>query len=451
MFSLRCPIVAHWGCLAKTQRDEILKAALERDMSEWLSAKPAETDEDAIEDWMNKQPKKRAGLDKYQTTEFICGSCVKGGICYACKEIAVQEDSSNKATRQPAKEEFKSNLPTSEAAEMASGASTHQPTAEDMLKDINVPDELVFRCSTCKRVAHYAHLPNPPNHPDTEYSPVELAVYYQETNRWQCSDCITYIYSLDQILAWRPSSKNATEPNHAPDEIPNYKESLPREYLIKWADRSYLRLQWVPHMWLLATNPSKLSNFLKSGSQVRLLPEPVPESAAADTALEEPVSTFGVGAEEQEEDSEIARNTVQDESSTPSALPDAEQRIPPAWKVVDRVLDVLLWAPEKRLTRLRKAKTGGRYARMESESEKKERLRDAELLIGRERDACYDLGEQPSDDIVERVVDWERRTRQKFTIQHSGLVIWGLFKWNGLNYDNGRGFLIFLRLCSQAY
>jgi len=67
--SLKCPVAAHWKCLASTQRDEILKATLQRDREEWLKQHEGE-DVDVIKDG----PRKRPTLAYDQTTEFICGS-----------------------------------------------------------------------------------------------------------------------------------------------------------------------------------------------------------------------------------------------------------------------------------------------------------------------------------------------------------------------------------------
>ena len=75
---------------------------------------------------------------------------------------------------------------------------------------------------------------------------------------------------------------------------------------------------------------------------------------------------------------------------------------------------------------------------MESKSEDDdEQLYEVRSDIAREQSACYDLGEQPSADLVERVEDWEKRNRTQFDLQHIHLVIWGFFKWHDLGYDDG--------------
>ena len=63
--SLKCPVVAHWGCLASTQQDEVLKAIREKDRED-LTQQPDYLATEAL-------PQKRSGLDIDQITEFICG------------------------------------------------------------------------------------------------------------------------------------------------------------------------------------------------------------------------------------------------------------------------------------------------------------------------------------------------------------------------------------------
>jgi hypothetical protein len=68
--------------------------------------------------------------------------------------------------------------------------------------------------------------------------------------------------------------------------MPNYKDPLPREYLVKWTARGFrhvsyqafplywLTLQkvtWVPHAWLVARAHQKLRNFLDKGPTLDLL------------------------------------------------------------------------------------------------------------------------------------------------------------------------------------
>lgn len=95
--SLKCSLCAHWSCLAQNQREEILAAVLERDKAIWRSEHPppdpAKEPNEAESAPHIAEPEKRLGLDAYQTTEFVCGSCMKGGFCMGCKQLAVEPGS----------------------------------------------------------------------------------------------------------------------------------------------------------------------------------------------------------------------------------------------------------------------------------------------------------------------------------------------------------------------
>lgn len=438
--SLKCPIAAHWGCLAKTQKDEILRAANEKLKAEWLQSKPPDTDADALRKHQAREPIKRYELDAYETTEFICGACMKGGVCYTCLEVVMKPDSTILSHPEQPPESI---VEDGENVEMAS-ATAKAADAED-----SKTSELLFRCSSCRRVAHYAHLPLPPGASEEDYTNVDLASYYQGHNEWKCNDCVSFVYQVEYILAWRPWPANAVEPTRRPGDIPNFKDALPREYLVKWAGRSYRRVQWVPHGWLVAESAAKLKNFLTNGPHVQLLPNAVAEDNAESMLVDEPAPAFGEEPDDMSEGNEHREQDAPAEGS-PSALPDAERRIQPAWKLVDRVLDVRLWRPERRLETHRSKKLKSQKnsrkskssrSRIESDEEEEDLLEATE----QERQAVYDTGEPPSDDLTESVEEWERRTKKPFGEKHISLVIYAFFKWGALGYDNCKSAV--LRLC----
>lgn len=403
--SLKCPVAAHWGCLAKTQRDEILRAANERDKAEWREANSG-----------GPEPTKRVTLEPHQTTEFICGSCMKGGVCMGCKEVALKPDQFAERA-QPA--------PGSDVVQQ-SVDSTPAPAAPAD-SESESPHELLFRCFTCKRLAHYGHLPVPAGYDPGETSPTELATYYQYETGWRCADCFSYVYLVEHILAWRPYPADAVEPPHAPNESSNYKAMLPREYLIKWADRSYRRTQWVPHGWLLATAPNKLKNFLQSGTKVPLLAEPVFEQRAASE------EDNGVGFEIGRDDTDAMQGVkASEETGVLIADPEAERRIPPAWRTVDRVLDVRLWPPR----RSSKAKGKGKRVRVDSGDEEDE-VDEVDPDIARARDDAYDRGEEPPSDLMVTIEEYESRVGRKLNEKDASKVAWAFFKWDDLGYDDG--------------
>ena len=441
--SLKCPVAAHWACLAKTQRDEILKAAFERDKAEWLVAKDKAIEKG--EEFNHPDVVKRVELESGESTDFICTSCMKGGVCMACREVVVKPDV-------PTEEKKEEKLAVAGGAPPgdvdmadATGESTSDKPPADNKEDESTEDskELAFRCITCKRLAHYAHLPIPA---DWEYDPDDvsaamLADHYQTATNWQCGDCSSFVYGVEHILAWRPYPEDAVEPPRPAGEPVNYKAMLPREYLVKWADRSYRRTSWVPHGWLLATSSAKLKNFLMAGSKIPLLPEPVEEEKTL-----EPDASQGPSFEIGREDS--ADVAAKEEKAPFSALdpnPDAQRKIPPAWKRVDRVLDVLLWHPEGRLEAKKQSHGRGRKGKGKGKGKKRAESSDEDMsdndprmvAIRRELDAAYNLGEQPSQDLTETVEEYEARVGSPLEPDDAHLVVWGFFKWDDLGYDNG--------------
>lgn len=435
-------MAAHWACLAKTQRDEILKAAFERDKAEWQAAKDRAAEKG--EEFVPPDVIKRVELEPEQSTDFICTSCMKGGVCMACREVVVKPDVPTEEKREENPQAAASGAPSSdvEMADATGESKSEKPPLDDKDEESTEDSkELAFRCITCKRLAHYAHLPIPA---DWDYDPEDvtaamLADHYQTVNNWQCGDCSSFVYGVEHILAWRPYPEDAVEPSRPAGEPANYKALLPREYLVKWADRSYRRTSWVPHGWLLATSSAKLKNFLLAGSKIPLLSEPVEEEKA-----QEPDASQGPSFEIGREDS--ADVASKEEKAPFSALdpnPDAERKIPPAWKRVDRVLDVLLWRPEGRQEAKKRKQGRGRKGKGKGKKREESDAEDASddnsqmAMIRRELDAAYDLGEQPSSDLTETVEEYELRTKRRLNPGDAHLVVWGFFKWDDLGYDNG--------------
>ncbi|KAF8078789.1 SNF2 family DNA-dependent ATPase [Lyophyllum atratum] len=415
---LKCPVVAHWRCMASTQRDEILKAARDRDRAEWQRAQSRISQDGEVTG--PPQPGKRPGLDAYQTTEFICGACMKGGFCMGCMEVALEPDILSKVPKETTPVEVRNSETT-----VADGINEDSPSKtakEDSAGVHRLANQLLFRCFTCKRIAHYDHLPLPPNY-SSDDTVAEIAQAYAQN--WLCADCASFRFGVDKIIAWRPYPPNVVEPSRHDGEVPNYKDSLPREYLVKWLDRSYRRVQWVPHMWLLSTHHAKLKNFLAGGSKVELL------NIADDKLVgdDELTPSFDIGDESRASSTKPGGNTP---ALPQDAIPDAERRIPPAWKSIDRILDILLWRPQRQLTKAKKRNSKGKQRATAADPSEEVK---SDVVIQQERDLAFDQGEQPSDDLVETIAAWEARTKRTFSLDNIDLVVWAFIKWTDLGYD----------------
>lgn len=374
----------HWKCVNVLERSEIRRAALERDLEEFEREFPL--DPDGTRPAGARRPSRREELGPQETTEFICMACQKGGSCIGCGQVALEPDTRLKLRQN----------------ENANGDATMKETQPR--QELDIPKELLFRCLTCKRLSHYEHLP-PPNHSDaSEWDAVSLAKHYAED--WLCGDCASFTYKVEKIIAWRPSPVDAVQPGE-----PNYRDQLPREYLIKWKDRSYRRVTWVPHMWILATHGGMLRNFtLGTGTRVTLMDhlvleevqESEPTAAVGDTGDSPPPVTFGDVVED-------APLPTTDDDGPVEAIPDAHLRIPPAWKTVDRVLDIILWRKKR-----------------DSHDEDMER----------QRKVASELGEQPSDDYIYNLDSWERANKRDIAKKDIGQVAYAFFKWKDLGYDD---------------
>ncbi|TFK30824.1 hypothetical protein FA15DRAFT_608326 [Coprinopsis marcescibilis] len=380
---LKCPVSVHWGCLAATQQAEILKAARHKEKSEW-EAKGGNPDAFI----------RRSSLDTNEVTEFVCAACTRGGNCIGCMEDVGKHT-------QP-----ESRMDSNGDVEMADG--TNPETKLDLART------LLFRCFTCKRPSHYEHLPTPQQHPDFETP--EVAEYYQDRG-WLCGDCVSFRYPLDKILAWRPYPLNAPA-----TEFPSYKDSLQREYLVKWTGRSYRRLTWVPHMWLLSTNQAKLKNFLAGGAKVDMLKE-LPVEGDEDKGGSE---MFQIGAESREPSNKPNKLATY---GPLDALPDAEKRIPPAWTTVDRVLDVVFWDKPDSVKSRKKGKRRATYIASEDE-EMMETGEDEPVEVT----TIFETGEL-SDDIPQMKASEYEKVIKNITEDDIDRVVYAFIKWDDLGYE----------------
>ena len=256
----------------------------------------------------------------------------------------------------------------------------------------------------------------------------ELAEHYQKTPgdyMWNCDDCASYKDKVEKILAWKAYPDNAPQPYYPPGQAPAPKTMLPRKYLIKWQDRSYRRVTWVPHGWLATTHSGLLRSFLVTGPRIELLKVPVTPDHEANDVAEGGVGDDSRDSSARPEDEHRHRNPF-------DACPDAERRIPPAWKTVDRVLDVRFF----RSPYAAKPKGKGKKSSKRVDSSDEEEPLDDDAKMDWER--AFEWGDKPDDSFLESVEERVDRTEDDIHMEDIDKVVWAYIKWDDLGYDEGR-------------
>ncbi|GAA6047763.1 hypothetical protein JCM3770_001766 [Rhodotorula araucariae] len=336
----------HFGCLPLPQKRELTAKLKAEHLAPYASAGEAPTaaldtpsgSKSATPQPANVPPRPKHELDPERIFALPkCPPCKNAGgrKCFVCglsgRRITPRE-----------KEELGARLVARKAAEQEGVVETEQDEYTEAKKDKDaLKPGLMFRCSKCKRVAHYGCLEN--DEPGWTFEQ-----HVQSYADWAiCHDCYNYNVPLDVILAWAEadplpagdgddveSDDEVVEPvvgEQRVDEktkkvvvVPSSKDLRANaKYLVKWQDMSYRQLDWVPHAFLAAAYQSKLSGFLARGSLVKF-------EAAKDDDPEDDDPTDG------------------DDNSGEAPLPDpnALERIPEAWRTVDRVLDVWYTHPK---------------------------------------------------------------------------------------------------------
>lgn len=418
---VRCCVASHWVSLQnghpKADDQKCLSPAQQKKVLAEIAARSPD-----------EAGRRSIGIDEAAT--FTCSRCEAYPVCFVCQ-----------------KSHIKVSRPGT--PESGNGDSAHntvkkpsQPGEEEEPIDVDddeggliksAPAPLLFRCDRCKQAVHYEHCefrcssttnltsvldPFPPG---MKYTTSEIATYYQKpdkdgTNAWYAQCCREWKWLVDRVIAWRPLPADAEEPPRKPGELPNYKDRLPREYLVKWKDRGFRHLSWVPHAWLLAINGHKLRHFIQKGPQLDLVTNET--LAAKGDEMSAPTIRDVMDAEPKERHRELDDLEKKWEGHGPPPDVDAESSIPVDWSTIDRILEVHLLPPKKS----RKAKR--RIEDSDDEDDPSEILQD---------------GIAPPTSLAVPIRNWELRAERQLTADDvdevAPLVTWALIKWQNLQYD----------------
>lgn len=451
----RCVVASHYGCLSASQKKAVLESLRSQDLAALGNIDPTTQASDVP---------LRKTVPIQQEADFLCAKCGEGVPCFVCcKDELLNVDPVTVGRRKDddagvvdvGKEDSMTDMDSSKAPQLP-------PLAEAVSdKEIGSPQPKstrpLFRCLRCRQAAHYEHLKVPEplgENPDL----AEIAHHYQtqtdDGDAWTCHQCRASPWGIDIVIAWRPLP--ATSPFHSlpppPPKTPLYKTVLPREYLIKYSSRSFRHVEWVPHAWLSGIAPMKLRRFLEKGPLLDLVTDETLE-ARGDEVVRPSIADIDNRAHGKDVHHEKGVGLIVD------AEEDAESGLPILWSTIDRVLDVLLIRPTA-------AQIKGKSKKSQSGNDRRNQRRIVSLSPSPYDGAApfppdsspnaqavavktpfeqlqADLNipdglPLPDDELIE-IEEWEiltgRRLLETDVEEVAGLVGWGLFKWQDLQYD----------------
>ncbi|KAE8538898.1 hypothetical protein D1P53_005266 [Cryptococcus gattii VGV] len=461
----RCVVASHYGCLSSSQKKTVLESLRAQDLAARGNADPT------IE--VSDIPLRKT-LAIGQETDFLCAKCTEGAPCFVCCKDELQMNTAGEfqvntdsVRIDQSKDESTRVVDVGQDGTMdvdslnaqvvpLTAAVSEKEAAQPQLK--NTP--LLFRCLRCKQAAHYEHC---------KFTFLDLYLHGPSTN------CRESPWGIDIVIAWRPLP--ATSPFHSlpplPPKTPLYKAILPREYLIKYASRSFRHVTWVPHAWLSAIAPMKLRRFLEKGPILDLVTDETLEAKGDDMVMPSIADIDNLATLDEKRDVDRGKGV----ELIVDAEEDAESGLPVLWsltswvesKTIDRVLDVLLIRPsaaeikeekKKKKTQVQTVKRHQRRILSLSPSPSDDDVApfappnstlspppQAVTIAVKTKtpfeqlQADLDIPDGlrlPDDELVE-IEEWEaltgRRLVETDVDEIAGLVGWGLFKWEDLQYD----------------
>ncbi|WVR06458.1 hypothetical protein IAU60_003489 [Kwoniella sp. DSM 27419] len=419
-----CCVSSHWGCLLPQQKKDVL---LELASQEGPPA-PGQ--------------KLRRSLKIDESFDFTCAKCAVSASCFVCQD---QGYSAGKGEREH-KDHGKSVVPTNDEDDH------YDSKPEEKAGEDEKPP--LFRCLRCRQSVHYEHLEIPRSLGDRPQLK-DIAYHYQNSSKggqaWFCHLCRSWIWTVDIIIAWRPSPADIQEPELDEDEKANWKDPLPREYLVKWTSRGFRHVTWVPHAWLQVTTAGKLRHFLEHGPALDLVTDET--LAARGDEMAQP--TIAALTAEEDKSASTKRHThgpTEDikkewKGIGPGPEAEAEASLPVEWSTVDRVLDIMLLPPAKKVAALSQKNVQRRGQRIMSESgsessgqsqQDRENGRSSPADEMRIRLGLKD-GQQPPSDMLMAIDEYEQSARRVLNADDvdevAGLITWCFVKWDDLQYD----------------
>ncbi|KAI1501981.1 PHD/FYVE-zinc-finger like domain-containing protein [Biscogniauxia marginata] len=111
---------------------------------------------------------------------------------------------------------------------------------------LNNADNVLFRCTNCRRAYHFEHLPPLTNFGVDAKDIKEDRLQEYTMAEWKCKDCSEAKQRIGSLVAWRPIDQEGYQNDQTclafgEDDI---------EYLVKWEGRSHFHDTWMPGAWI---------------------------------------------------------------------------------------------------------------------------------------------------------------------------------------------------------
>ncbi|RYO79140.1 hypothetical protein DL762_008307 [Monosporascus cannonballus] len=136
---------------------------------------------------------------------------------------------------------------------------------------VNNADNVLFRCSTCRRAYHFDHLPPLAKTPViTEDIKRDRLEEYTVAD-WKCRDCVNAGHKIRALVAWRPI--NQDDYQHGQTCLDLIEDSI--EYLVNWEGRSHFHDNWMPGAWVfgVAHSAMRISFYKREENQLPKMDE----------------------------------------------------------------------------------------------------------------------------------------------------------------------------------
>lgn len=115
-------------------------------------------------------------------------------------------------------------------------------------KLLNNAANVLFRCDACHRAWHFDHLPalSPNSDSLEDVDALRIVRGKEYSAEWQCKDCLEVDGKIQSLVAWRHKDRASYIEGDTVDML----SEDSKEYLLKWAGKSYFACTWMPGAWV---------------------------------------------------------------------------------------------------------------------------------------------------------------------------------------------------------